>query len=119
MLQEIDTDIVDFYGFPYPMRAVVVRLPTGELWGWSPIALSEALRAAVDARGPVGHLISPNKLHHLYLGQWARAYPAARLWGPAATVRRCWTGSRRGPSWPTAFGRRATAPPICARRSPG
>jgi hypothetical protein len=39
------------------------------------------LRAELDALGPVAHLVSPNKLHHLFLDEWARAYPSARMWG--------------------------------------
>ena len=65
-----DGDIVDFYGFPYSTRMVVVRLASGMLWVWSPIALSENLRKQVDALGRVAHLVSPNKIHHLYLADW-------------------------------------------------
>ncbi|MGD8830984.1 MAG: DUF4336 domain-containing protein [Pseudomonadales bacterium] len=81
-----DGDIVDFYGFPYPTRMVVIRLASGLLWVWSPIALSANLMTEVDALGRVGHLVSPNKIHHLYLQDWKAAYPAAKLWGPASTV---------------------------------
>ena len=81
-----DGDIVDFYGFPYSTRMVVVRLASGMLWVWSPIALSENLRKQVDALGRVAHLVSPNKIHHLYLADWQALYPAARLWGPASSI---------------------------------
>lgn len=84
----IEGPIVSFYGFPYPTRCVVVRLGTGGLWIWSPIALSTELRKAVDALGPVEHLVSPNKLHHLALADWQRNYPDAALWGPRSTVRK-------------------------------
>ena len=40
----------------------------------------------VDALGRVAHLVSPNRIHHLYLGDWKALYPAARLWGPASTI---------------------------------
>lgn len=50
--------------------------------------MTEALKAAIDELGPVAHLVSPNKLHHLYLGSWQQAYPAARLWGPPSTLKR-------------------------------
>lgn len=77
---------MSFHGFPYPVRSVIVRLHTGDLWVWSPIALTPALRRDVDGLGPVRHLVSPNKLHHLFLQDWASAYPEARLWGPESTV---------------------------------
>ena len=95
MFEEIGKDIwlvegalVSFYGFPYPTRAVIVRLGNGDLWIWSPIKLTPALIDAVDGLGPVAHLVSPNKIHHLYLQDWLAQYPAARLWGPATTIKK-------------------------------
>jgi hypothetical protein len=66
-------------GFHYPTRMTVIRLPGGGLFLWSPVQISDKLRAAVDALGEVRHLIAPNSLHHLFLADWLRAYPAARL----------------------------------------
>jgi hypothetical protein len=71
---------VSFFGFPYSTRMALVRLNDGGLFVWSPIALSAALRQEVDALGPVRHLVSPNRLHHLFVGDWKCAYPAARLY---------------------------------------
>lgn len=76
---------VDFFGFPYSTRMVVARLPEG-LWIWSPIALTEDLRREVDALGAVAWLVSPNKIHHLFLGEWRDAYPNAKLCGLAQVV---------------------------------
>ncbi len=81
-------DTVSFYGFPYPTRAVVVRLPGDTLWVWSPIALTPELRRETEGLGSVAHLVSPNKLHHLYLQDWKAAFPAARLWGPQSTIKK-------------------------------
>ena len=41
--------VVAAMGFRYPTRMAVVRLPDG-LFVWSPVALSEGLRAEVEAR---------------------------------------------------------------------
>lgn len=75
-----DGPVVSFYGFAYPTRMAVIRLSDGSLFIWSPVALSDSLRAAVDALGEVRYLVSPNALHHFYLGDWASAYPSARLY---------------------------------------
>jgi hypothetical protein len=72
--------VVSFYGFPYPTRMIVIRLSDGGLFVWSPIALTPALKAQVDALGPVAHVVSPNKIHHLSMGEWQDAYPSARLY---------------------------------------
>ena len=83
-----DGGIVSFFGYDYPTRMVVVRLEDGGLWLWSPIALDPELEALVRALGPVRHLISPNKLHHLFLAAWSDKFPEAKLWGTASTVAR-------------------------------
>ena len=51
----------------------------GSLFIWSPIKLTEA---EIDALGEVRHLVAPNSLHHLSLGDWPLAYPDARLYAP-------------------------------------
>ena len=75
-------------GFPYPTRMAVIRLSDGGLFVWSPVALSPALRREVDALGPVRCLVSPNLLHHLFLGEWKAAYPEARLFASPGLRRR-------------------------------
>lgn len=69
-----------FFGFHYPTRMAVVRLSDGSLFVWSPIALSTTLRREIDALGPVRYLVSPNLLHHLFLGEWKSAFPEASLY---------------------------------------
>lgn len=69
-------------GFRYPTRMAVIRLSGGGLFIWSPTALTDDLRSAVDALGPVRFLIAPNALHHLFLDDWRRVYPDARLYEP-------------------------------------
>ncbi len=79
---------VDFYGFPYPTRMVIIRLESGGLWVWSPIHLTQALRAEVEKLGRPVHLVGPNKIHHLYLGEWAELWPEAKLWGPQSLIKK-------------------------------
>ncbi len=67
--------------FPYPTRMAIARLGDGSLWVWSPIPLDDALADEVEAIGSVRHLVAPNKLHHLFLAEWAERFPQARLFG--------------------------------------
>ena len=80
---------VSFFGFPYPTRMAIVRLANGDLFVWSPIALTPELEGQVEALGPVKHLVSPNKLHHLSLSDWRAAFPESRLYAPPGLARRC------------------------------
>lgn len=66
--------------YPYTHRAVVIRLSDNSLFILSPIRLTPAIRANIDALGVVKYLVSPNHIHHLYLGDWGQAYPDAKLY---------------------------------------
>ncbi|WP_242528530.1 DUF4336 domain-containing protein [Novosphingobium sp. PY1] len=84
----VDGPDVSFFGFPYPTRMAAVRLSNGKVWIWSPIALTDELASAVEAIGPVSYIVSPNKLHHLFLQQWAERWPDARLFAPPGLARK-------------------------------
>lgn len=79
---------VSFFGFSYPTRMALGRLSDGNLWVWSPIALTAELTRAIEDIGPVRHIVSPNKLHHLFLGEWAERWPNARLYAPPGLARK-------------------------------
>jgi hypothetical protein len=44
------------------------------------VALDPELRRQLDALGRVRFAVAPNRLHHLYAGGVAQAYPGTRLW---------------------------------------
>ncbi|MEO0687640.1 MAG: DUF4336 domain-containing protein, partial [Cyanobacteria bacterium J06649_11] len=66
--------------YPYTHRAVVIRLKDNSLFIISPIRLTDDIRTDVDALGTVKYIVSPNNIHHLYMGDWGQAYPEARLY---------------------------------------
>lgn len=78
----VDTDPVRIVGMHLAVTMTVLRLPGGVLALHSPISLSDERRAAIERLGTVGHLIAPNLFHHRWIGDWANAYPAARLHVP-------------------------------------
>jgi hypothetical protein len=79
---------VSFLGLRLTATMTVVRLAGGGLLVHSPVALTPARRAQVDALGPVHHLYVPNLFHHRWIGDWAAAYPAARVHAPAGLARK-------------------------------
>jgi len=113
MLKEFGREIwiadgpdVAVFGFHYPTRMAVVRLRDGSLFIWSPIKLTDSLRSAVDAAGEVRHIIAPNSLHHLFLQEWKRAYPGAKVYAPPGLRKRradivfdADLGSEPSPDW--------------------
>ena len=73
---------------PFSTRMTVVRLADGGLWCHSPIAPDPALLAAIDALGPVRHLVSPNRIHYAHIPAWQRHYPQAKAWASAGVRER-------------------------------
>ena len=63
-----------------PRRMTVVRLNDGGLWLHNVGDLSDADFAALDALGPVAHVVAPNCFHHFYVERFVARYPQARLW---------------------------------------
>ena len=72
--------------YPYPHRAVIIRLKNNTLFIHSPIAMTPVIKTAVDALGTVKYLVSPNHIHHLHLGAWSEAYPAAVLYASPGLI---------------------------------
>ncbi len=77
---------VRFYGFPFTTRMTVIRLADQRLWIHSPEKLNKSLQAELSELGQVAYLISPNKLHHLFLDEWLEAYPNAKSYAAPGLV---------------------------------
>ena len=76
--------VVNFFGFPYPTRMAMIQLEDGSSWVWSPVKLTDELKQDLTARSldNVKHVVSPNKIHHIFLKEWQDAFPAARFYAP-------------------------------------
>ena len=98
-----------FLGLRLTTTMTVVRLGGGELLLYSPVALTPERRAAVDALGRVAHLYAPNLFHHLWLGEWAAAFPGARVHAPDGLA-----GKRPGLRIDRLHGPKAVAEPAFA-----
>jgi hypothetical protein len=86
-LQQVDENIwiyngstVSWYGMPYTTRMTIVRLNNGEMWIHSPGKINDGLIGEIQALGNIGYLISPNKIHHLFIQDWAALFPSAKVY---------------------------------------
>lgn len=68
-------------GMTMNARMTVVQLADGGLWLHSPVLVDDALRAQLDAIGPVRYIVAPNKAHHLFAKKCLALYPQAHLFG--------------------------------------
>ena len=87
MLQPVAQDIwhqqhaLSVIGIRVTSRMTVVRLGDGRLWLHSPIPVSPDLLGELASLGQVAFIVAPNRFHHLYVGQWAAAFPDAIVFG--------------------------------------
>src|SRR5262249_60614439 len=73
-------------------RMTVIRLADGGLFLHSPVRLDEETKRALAELGPVRAVVAPSKVHHLFAGEYVRAYPDVRLHGAPGLAEK-----RRGP----------------------
>jgi hypothetical protein len=86
-------------GLSLPVRMTVLRLADGGLWLHSPTRHTPALQAALEAIGPVRHLVAPSTAHWAHVSPWRKAVPASRLWAaPGVAERARGQGVILGPS---------------------
>lgn len=87
MLQEIAPNLwhlqheFKVLGVTATTRMTVVRFEDGRLWLHSPVPLSTPVREQLAGLGKVAFIVAPSKMHHLFAGDAARAFPDAQLFG--------------------------------------
>lgn len=84
----VDSEPVRFLGMRLTATMAVLRLSGTSLLLYSPVAMTSNRRAEVEALGSVAHLYAPNLFHHLWISEWAAAFPSARLHAPARLARK-------------------------------
>lgn len=79
---QADAEIPKFLKkYDFSTRMTVIGLANGGLFLHSPVRLTDGLRAELDEIGTVRAIVAPNRAHHLFVGDYASAYPDARLYG--------------------------------------
>ena len=62
-------------------RATLVKLASGSLAVFSPVALTPDVKSKVASLGPVKYIVAPDFEHHIFLKPWAQEYPQAEVIG--------------------------------------
>ncbi len=84
----LSTEPVTFLGLRLTVNMAVMKLADGGLLLYSPVRLTDERRAAVTALGPVAHLYAPNTHHFMWIGEWAAAFPSAKVHASADLLRK-------------------------------
>ena len=67
--------------FPLGLRMTAIKLTDGSLLVHSPLRPTSENAAQLNALGPVRWVVAPSRAHHLYAGDYSKAYPDAKLYG--------------------------------------
>ena len=63
-----------------PSRTTILGLPSGGLLVVSPPPVAPGGLDALDALGPVEHVLAPNSYHYLYAREFLARHPRAQFW---------------------------------------
>ncbi|MCA9409159.1 MAG: DUF4336 domain-containing protein [Candidatus Omnitrophica bacterium] len=69
-----------FFGIEIGVRMTVIRFPDERLFLHSPVQLDELLKSQLDKLGVVKYIVSPNNMHHFYIGDYFDVYPDASIY---------------------------------------
>jgi hypothetical protein len=84
-VRQLDSDLwvtespLRFLGLEVGARMTVIRLPRSRLLVHSPIAATPERLRQVRSLGSVAYVVAPNRLHHLFVGEWQQACPEAAV----------------------------------------
>ncbi|KAG8941816.1 hypothetical protein FRC03_003933 [Tulasnella sp. 419] len=67
--------------FPVGGRSTAVKLRNGGVWVIASTPLTEETKNKLDELGDVKYLIGPDAVHHLFLGEFKKQYPQAKVIG--------------------------------------
>ncbi|KAJ6616432.1 hypothetical protein B0H10DRAFT_1879054 [Mycena sp. CBHHK59/15] len=76
------------FGIRLGGRSTAIKLNNGGLWVLASTPLTTETKAKLDELGPVQYICGPNSVHYMYLGEFKKAYPSAKLIAPAAAIKR-------------------------------
>ncbi|MDH4275439.1 MAG: DUF4336 domain-containing protein [Gammaproteobacteria bacterium] len=69
-------------------RMTLIDVADGRLFIHSPISLDGSVRDAVRRLGVVSWIVTPNRCHGMYVGDWLSAFPGARYFAaPGARIK--------------------------------
>ncbi|KAG6902053.1 hypothetical protein C0995_005110 [Termitomyces sp. Mi166 len=73
---------------PFGGRSTAIKLKSGGVWVLASTPLEPETKAKIDELGPVKYIVSPDAVHYLFLGEFKKAYPEAKMIAPVEVVDR-------------------------------
>ncbi|KAF7323745.1 hypothetical protein MKEN_00595500 [Mycena kentingensis (nom. inval.)] len=112
VIRQVTPDITIFskpftmLGFlPWGGRSTAVKLSTGDVWVLASTPLTPDTKSTIDAMGPVRWIIAADAVHHLYLHEFKKAYPQAKVIGVEALITKKAKGKKDAVEFDGAYGK--------------
>src|SRR5260370_37795183 len=67
-------------------RMTVIKLASGGLFLHSPTKLDDETKRTLDVLGEIRAVIAPSRAHHLFVGDYIKTWPTAKMYGPPELV---------------------------------
>ena len=69
-------------------RMTIIRMNNGNLFLHSPIPWTTELNTLIQELGRIEYIVAPSCFHHLFVGDWKRHHPEAKLCGPRGLLKK-------------------------------
>ncbi|KAF8237359.1 hypothetical protein L208DRAFT_1356278 [Tricholoma matsutake] len=77
------------YGIiPFGGRSTAIKLKNGGVWLLASTPLEPEIKSKLNELGSVQYIMGADAVHHLYLGDYKREYPSAKLIAPKEAIER-------------------------------
>ncbi|KAG6914966.1 hypothetical protein DXG01_014189 [Tephrocybe rancida] len=71
---------------PFGGRSTAIKLRNGGVWVLASTPLEPETKAKIDELGPVKFIVGADAVHYLYIGDFKKAYPEAKLIAPVEAI---------------------------------
>ncbi|KAG6840431.1 hypothetical protein C0991_006743 [Blastosporella zonata] len=72
---------------PFGGRSTAIKLKTGGVWVLASTPLEPETKAKIDEMGTVKYIVGADAVHYLYIGEFKKAYPEAKLIAPVEAIK--------------------------------
>ncbi|PPQ73721.1 LOW QUALITY PROTEIN: hypothetical protein CVT26_010852 [Gymnopilus dilepis] len=74
--------------WPIGGRSTAIKLQDGGVWVLASTPLDAETKSKLQELGPVKYIVGADSVHHLFLSEYKKAYPSAKLIAPEAAIER-------------------------------
>lgn len=93
VIREVTKDVWTFstpfsrFGIiPIGGRSTAIKLASGDVWVLASTPLNDVTKAKLNELGPVKFIVGADAVHHMFLTEFKKEYPAAKMFAPQDAI---------------------------------